>query len=540
MKATGMQINFNKSQLIMEGFSGLECAQISAIFPFEASNMETPFKYLGFRLKPNSYKKQDWNWLLAKIEAKINHWSFRWLSRVGRLTLVNSVLQAMPVFWAALTWIPKGTLHKIKKLCNRFLWSGSKEDSVLPWVAWDKIARPKDWGGWGIKNLNDFSISLAAKSGWRLITSENLWTRVVKRKYIDPKPMEEWICKHNKKGRNVSVIWKATTEAFKVIEQGLAWQVGNGENVRIGRDPWVGCNELFALSPGLLRHLEFKGIVHLSQVEKIGQSTIWGQSWKSGADLEISPLWWNEWQTYIQELERSNVRIRDRLDQLVWAHADSGSYAPKWWNHSSEGNLRNLPPIVCWGVWLARNRGLFKDNSPSTEATAIQSTAVYSSIPEPENTRNKPQSREETIRVGVPWAYFDRASQTNSAGAGIIIHLNDSHSLMASVGLGTGSNNYAELTALKLLLCWLVHRHICVIQIFGDSLNVVKWVNGNSRCQNYMLRPLLEEILSLKQSFNHFSIAHIYRDRNEDADRLSKDGLLQAVGIWKVTEKVQE
>lgn len=55
-----------------------------------------------------------------------------------------------------------------------------------------------------------------------------------------------------------------------------------------------------------------------------------------------------------------------------------------------------------------------------------------------------------------------------------------------------------------------------------------------------MLRPLLEEILSLKQSFNHFSIAHIYRDRNEDADRLSKDGLLQAVGIWKVTEKEQE
>eukprot|EP00253_Pinus_taeda_P016263 PITA_16263 len=513
----------------------------------------------------------------------------------------------MPVFWAALTWIPKGTLHKIKKLYNRFLWSGSKEDSILPWVAWDKIARPKDLGGWGIKNLNDFSTSLAAKSDWRLITSKNLWTRVVKRKYID--------------------------------------LVGNGENVRIGRDPWVGCNELFALSPGLLRHLDSKGIVHLYQVEKIGQSTIWGQAWKSGEDLEISPLWWNEWHIFIQELERSNVRIRDRLDQLDWAHADSGSYVPKagysflmskkgwedpswwaktlwklkcpkksrlffwcvlkqkiptwdvlqarfkqglgicplfkddsetiphlflgcpftkrvwkevtnllkkhlrwegesvlaiweqWWNHSSEENLRNLPLIVCWGVWLARNRCLFKDNVPSAEATTIQSTTVYSSIPEPENTRNKPQSREEPIRAGVPWAYFDGASQINSAGAGIIIHLNDSHSLMALVGLGTGSNNYVELSALKLLLCWLVHRHIFAIQIFGDSLNVVKWENRNSRCQNYMLRPLLEEILSLIQFFNSFSIAHIYRDRNEDADRLSKDGLQQAMGIWKVTEK---
>ena len=52
-----------------------------------------------------------------------------------------------------------------------------------------------------------------------------------------------------------------------------------------------------------------------------------------------------------------------------------------------------------------------------------------------------------------------------------------------------------------------------------------------------MLRPLLEEILLLKQSFNVFSIEHIYRCRNEDADKLSKDALQQALGIWKVIEK---
>eukprot|EP00253_Pinus_taeda_P007836 PITA_07836 len=325
------------SRLIMEakrtglikGFNRNECSQITAILPFEIYNMDSPFKYLGFWLKPNSYKKQDWNWLMAKIEAKIAHWSFKWLSRAGRLTLVNSVLQAMPVFWAALTWIPKGTLHKIKRICSRFLWSGAKEDSVLPWVAWDKIARPKEWGGWGIKNLNDFSNSLAAKSGWRLISSENLWTRVVKRKYIDPMPLENWIRDPNKKGRNISVIWKATTETFKVIEQGLSWQVGSGENVKIGRDPWVGCNDRYALSPGLIRHLDSKGIFHLHQIEKIGHSSIWGQAWKTGEDLDLNPVWWDEWQIFIQELSRSNVRIKDRPDQLVWAHADSGSYSPK-------------------------------------------------------------------------------------------------------------------------------------------------------------------------------------------------------------------
>lgn len=93
---------------------------------------------------------------------------------------------------------------------------------------------------------------------------ENLWTKVVKRKYIDPIPLEYWIRNPDKKHKNISVIWKATLEAFSVIEQGLAWKVGDGSHIKIGRDPWVGYNESYALSPGLLRHLDSKGIVTLN------------------------------------------------------------------------------------------------------------------------------------------------------------------------------------------------------------------------------------------------------------------------------------
>lgn len=34
--------------------------------------------------------------------------------------------------------------------------------------------------------------------------------KVVKRKYIDLVPLEDWIRNPNKKGGNVSVVWKAT------------------------------------------------------------------------------------------------------------------------------------------------------------------------------------------------------------------------------------------------------------------------------------------------------------------------------------------
>ena len=81
--------------------------------------------------------------MVANIEARIYHWSFKWLSRAGRLTLIKSVLLAIPVYWVALTWVPKGILEKIRIICSRFLWVGSKEDLVLPWIAWEKVARPK-------------------------------------------------------------------------------------------------------------------------------------------------------------------------------------------------------------------------------------------------------------------------------------------------------------------------------------------------------------------------------------------------------------
>jgi len=120
---------------------------------------------------------------------------------------------------------------------------------------------------------------------------------------------------------------------------------------------------------------------------------------------------------------------------------------------------------------------------------AIQSSVILSSIPESEEPRNSVTKKEERIKEGILWAYFDGAAQNNTAGVGIVIHINPSHSLKAVVGLGSSTNNFAELLALKLVLCWLINRNIFTIQIFGDSLNVINWVIGKYRCQNYMLRP---------------------------------------------------
>ena len=93
----------------------------------------------------------------------------------------------------ALTWIPKSILKKSRRICSNFLWLGKKDQKVLPWIKWDQIARPKGLGGWGIKNTPLFAKSLAAKLGWRLISTHSSWTKFITEKYISPTPILDWI-----------------------------------------------------------------------------------------------------------------------------------------------------------------------------------------------------------------------------------------------------------------------------------------------------------------------------------------------------------
>jgi hypothetical protein len=41
-------------------------------FPFEEKKLDDGLKYLGFLLKPNDYIKEDWKWLLKKMDKRLN------------------------------------------------------------------------------------------------------------------------------------------------------------------------------------------------------------------------------------------------------------------------------------------------------------------------------------------------------------------------------------------------------------------------------------------------------------------------------------
>jgi hypothetical protein len=58
-------------------------------------------------------------------------------------------------------------------------------------------------------------------------------------KYIFPKSIEEWIQSPGKNIHNVLIMWKAIL-AFPLIRNWLVWDVGLGNMVKVGKDPWRG------------------------------------------------------------------------------------------------------------------------------------------------------------------------------------------------------------------------------------------------------------------------------------------------------------
>ena len=109
-KAIGMHINVEKSTFSENGLPEVIKERIRAESPYILKPMDEGFKYPGFVLKPNAYSFKDWMWLYKKIEGRIECWTYKFLSRGGRLVLLKAVLQSIPVYWATIAYITKGSL----------------------------------------------------------------------------------------------------------------------------------------------------------------------------------------------------------------------------------------------------------------------------------------------------------------------------------------------------------------------------------------------------------------------------------------------
>ena len=85
-------------------------------FDFNSVNVVSGTKYLGFFIKPNDYSKKDWAWLIVQVENSLKQWCNLWISRGGRMILVKTIIEAIPVYWFTLSTVPACILRRTRIL----------------------------------------------------------------------------------------------------------------------------------------------------------------------------------------------------------------------------------------------------------------------------------------------------------------------------------------------------------------------------------------------------------------------------------------
>jgi ribonuclease HI len=124
-------------------------------------------------------------------------------------------------------------------------------------------------------------------------------------------------------------------------------------------------------------------------------------------------------------------------------------------------------------------------------------------------------------------AHVDGAARGNPgpAGAGVYVHAEDGFPAEEHFeALGHTTNNVAEYRALLLALDRAERRGATDVMIESDSLLLVEQILGRFRVKAPHLQPLFSDAVRRAKAFSRFSIRHVRREQNVDADRLANLG----------------
>jgi ribonuclease HI len=121
--------------------------------------------------------------------------------------------------------------------------------------------------------------------------------------------------------------------------------------------------------------------------------------------------------------------------------------------------------------------------------------------------------------------HTDGAARGNPgpAGAGAVLRDAADGSLVAEIAtfLGVRTNNYAEWTAVALALEEALLQRATHVDLRMDSQLVARQITGQYRVKHPDLKPIHAQVMSLLSRFAGYTVGHVPRELNKEADRLS-------------------
>ena len=121
----------------------------------------------------------------------------------------------------------------------------------------------------------------------------------------------------------------------------------------------------------------------------------------------------------------------------------------------------------------------------------------------------------------------DGGARGNPGPAAIGVVLRAGGEVLEEVGetIGEATNNVAEYRALLRGIQLAAEHGADELEVIGDSELVVRQVEGRYKVKNAGMKELHEEVKRALRGFGSWSIRHVRRAENADADRLVNQAL---------------
>lgn len=79
-------------------------------------------KYLFAPMIHGRVTKVTYGAIISRAQSRLLSWGNQFLSMAGRITLIQSLLSALPTYLMQTTFLPDHIVNKLEKLIRRFLW----------------------------------------------------------------------------------------------------------------------------------------------------------------------------------------------------------------------------------------------------------------------------------------------------------------------------------------------------------------------------------------------------------------------------------
>ncbi|GKB48218.1 RNA-directed DNA polymerase, eukaryota, reverse transcriptase zinc-binding domain protein [Tanacetum coccineum] len=201
------------------------------------------FYLLGLKVGANMMRLNSWSDVVKKVSNKLSNWKAKTLSVGGRLTLLKSVLGAIPTYYMSLFKALEGIISLLEKMRNKLFLGADTNDRKITWVCWNKVLAHKNKGGLGVNSLFALNLASIFKWIWRFLASSlSLWIKVIKSIHGNSGALDN---PYSSRLRNST--WIGILKAINKLKvKGVDLMgfckivIGNGSTTRFWHDIWYG------------------------------------------------------------------------------------------------------------------------------------------------------------------------------------------------------------------------------------------------------------------------------------------------------------